>query len=291
MVWTFCGCPVPLGSTFSSWKGTIGKEGGVAGRRRRKKELDKGGCIPPTPAQPPTLLTPGPLFLHHGVQDDFDPVGPGTSPPHPSPEHGDGATPARGLLSPVPLAAAPRLLGRAGQRAGVPGRGGPVDAVPQVERLLRERNELPAEDAQRPRPRALLRRRGLLRLPGAHPDARGPPAAQLLHLLRRARHAAGGHAGQRRRLAQCAHPPAVPQHHALHRPGGGQVGGGQVQAEGHDRVQRPLRRGAAPGTAGGCAQAHLGLGEGARAVQRLDSRREGQLLPGPARGQRRGETG
>lgn len=291
LVWKFCGCPVLLGSTFSSWEGTIGREGGVAGRRRRKKELDKGGCIPPTPAPPLTRLISGSLFLHHGVQDHFDPVGPGTPPPHPSSEHGDGASPARGLLSRVPLAAAPGLLGRAGQRAGIPGRWGPVDALPQVERLLRERDELPAQDAQRPGPSALLRRWGLLRLPGAHPDARRPPAAQLLHLLRRARHAPGRHPGQRRRVAQRAYPTSVPQHHALHRSGGGQVGGGEVQAPGHDGVQRPLRRGAAPGTARRGAQAHAGLRAGARALQRVDSRRAGQLLAGPTGGQRRGEAG
>lgn len=166
-----------------------------------------------------------------------------------------------------------------------------MDALPQVERLLRERDELPAEDAQRPGPSALLRRRGLLRLPGAHPNARRPPAAQLLHLLRRARHAPDGHASQRRRVAQRADPPAVPQHHALHRPGGGQVGGGQVQAPGHDGVQRPFHRGASPGTARRGAQAHAGLRAGARALQRLDPRRAGQLLSGPARGQRRGQAG
>jgi hypothetical protein len=38
LVWKFCGCPVPLGSGFSSWKGTIEREEGVVGREEEEKK-------------------------------------------------------------------------------------------------------------------------------------------------------------------------------------------------------------------------------------------------------------
>lgn len=205
-------------------------------------------------------------------------------------QDGGGAGAARGL--PAALAGpAAGLLGRAGQRAGVPGGGGPVDPLPQVERLLRERDELQHEDAQLQRAGALLRRRGLLRLPGAHPHPGRAAAAQLLHLLRRARHPALRHGGQRQPLARRRHPPPLQEHHPDHRPGRGQVGGGEVQAAGHDCLQRPLLRGAAAGAAVGDAKADTLLRQGPGALQGLDNGRPGQLHAGVAGGEPGGAAG
>lgn len=113
--------PYYWGLCFPVGRGLLGERKGLLEAKKKEKRAE-GGCAPPTAASPipPTPL--GTPILCDVVQDRFDPVAPSSPPPHPSPEHGDGAGPAWGLLSPLPVAAAVGLLGRAGQWAGVPRR-------------------------------------------------------------------------------------------------------------------------------------------------------------------------
>lgn len=69
------------------------------------------------------------------------------------------------------------------------------------------------------------------------------------------------------------------------------MGGGEVQAAGHDCLQRPLLRGAPARAAVGDAKADALLCQGPGALQGLDNRRPSQLHAGVAGGEPGGAAG
>ena len=69
------------------------------------------------------------------------------------------------------------------------------------------------------------------------------------------------------------------------------MGGGEVQAAGHDCLQRPFLRGSPTGAAVGDAKADALLRQGPGALQGLDNGRPGQLHAGVAGGEPGGAAG